>query len=135
MNMGKYGKIAEIATNLLVSNKASEPINAWELAASQVFPESESSRNKSCPKNSFLGLCEDGYVHGAEQGSYTRAKKNKDYAIKALLLLSVTPNLNEKELWKSVIDEPDKKYNSQMDVVKTLWDGKLINQKNIAIKK
>lgn len=127
--MGKYGKTAEIATKLLISGKVNTPIEAWELAVSQVFPDSEASRSKSCPKNSFLGLCEDGYVLGAEQGRYTRSKKNKDYAVKAVKLLNSNPALNEKELWESVIDEPDKKHNSQMDVVMTLWNNNLINQK------
>ncbi len=127
--MGKYGQTAEMATALLVSNKVDNPKEAWELAVSQVFPDSESSRSKSCPKNSFLGLCEDGYIIGAEAGSYTHSKKNKDYAIKAVKLLNSNPTLNEKDLWKLVIDGADKQHNSQMDVVITLWNNKLINQK------
>ena len=64
--MGKYGKTAVIAVNLLRENKTSDPIKAWELASYQVFPDSESSRSKSCPKNAFLGLCEDGQIRAAE---------------------------------------------------------------------
>lgn len=126
--MGKYGKTAKIAIELLKRNKINDPVNAWELAVSQVFPHSESSRRKSCPKNAFLGLCEDGYVLDIEKGEYTRSKKNKHYAIRALLLLNENPMLNEKELWGLVIDESEKKHNSQMDVVKILWDNKLIKE-------
>ena len=68
-------------------------------------------------------------------GNYTRSEKNKDYAIKAISLLRDNPRLTETELWKLVIDEPDKKHNYQMDVIKTLWDNKYINQKNISISK
>ena len=131
--MGKYGQVAKIATELLISNQVSDPIKAWDVAAAQVFPNSISSRNKNCPKNSFLGLCEDGYIANVTRGSYTRSEKNKNYAIKAMPLLNANPLLAEKELWKLVINEPDKKHNYQMDVVKTLWDNRYINQKNILL--
>lgn len=127
--MGKYGNAAKIATELLREKKVNDPVDAWELAVTQVFPNSISSRRKSCPKNAFLGLCEDGYVIDVAKGEYTRSEKNKHYAIKALLLLNENPMLNEKELWKLVIDESEKKHNSQMDVVKTLWENKLIKNK------
>jgi len=129
--MGKYGQTAKIATELLISNQANDPIQAWDIATIQVFPDSISSRSKGCPKNSFLGLCEDGYITDVKNGNYTGSKKNKDYAIKAISLLNDNPTFTEKELWELVIDEPNKKHNYQMDVVKTLWDNKLINQKNI----
>ena len=124
--MGKYGQTAKIATELLIDNQTNDPVKAWDIATIQVFPNSISSRNKGCPKNSFLGLCEDGYIVNVMEGNYTRSEKNKDYAIKAISLLSDNPRLTEKELWKLVIDEPDKKHNYQMDVVKTLWDNKYI---------
>ena len=130
--MGKYGQVANIATNMLVSNQANDPIQAWELASKQVFTTSKSSQNKSCPKSAFLGLCENGYIPNVEQGKYTRSKKNKVYAVKGLSLLSSNPDMTEMELWKMVIDEPNKTYNHQMDVIKTLWDNNLINQKNIS---
>lgn len=127
--MGKYGKAAVIATDLLSKHKVDAPVKAWELAVDQVFPDSESSRRKGCPKSTFLGLCEDGYISGVERGEYTRSEKNKYYAIKAISLLNSNPMLSEKELWELVIDESEKKHNAQMDVVKTLWDNKLIEKK------
>ena len=130
--MGKYGQVAEIATNMLISNQANNPIQAWELATIQVFPTSKSSQNKSCPKSAFLGLCEDGYIPNVEQGEYTRSKKNKEYAIKGISLVSSNPDMTEAELWKKVIDEPDKTYNHQMDVVKTLWEDNLLRKKDIS---
>lgn len=133
--MGKYGKSAELAANLLISNKISNPIEAWEYAVAEVFPDSESSRAKGCPRSTFLGLCEDGYIIGVEEGSYTRSEKNKSYALKAVSLLNINPELNAKSLWRLVIDGADKQHNSQMDVVMTLWNAKLINQKNIPILK
>lgn len=133
--MGKYGQTAKIATELLIANQTNGPVKAWNVATIQVFPNSISSRNKGCPKNSFLGLCEAGYIINVMPGNYTRSEKNKDYAIKAISLLRDNHRLTEAELWKLVIDESDKKHNYQMDVVKTLWDNKYINQKNISISK
>ncbi len=131
--MGKYGQTAKIDTEILIFNQVNDPVKAWDIATMQVFPDSISSRNKGCPKNSFLGLCEDGYIVNVTRGSYTRSEKNKNYAIKAISLLNTNPMLTERELWKLVIDKPNKKHNYQMDVVKTLWDNKYINQKNIPI--
>lgn len=128
--MGKYGLAADKAVRLLKQNVVNDPIKAWELAVNDVFPDSESSRQKSCPKNTFLGLCEEGYIDKVDKGNYTRSQINKDYAIQAVLLLSENPMLTEKELWNAVIDEPEKKYNSQMDVVKTLWNNKFITLKD-----
>ncbi len=130
--MGKYGQTAKIATELLINNQTNDPVKAWDIATIQVFPNSISSRNKGCPKNSFLGLCEAGYILNVKEGQYTSSKKNKDYAIQAIFLLKNNPILTEKELWLLVIDKPNKKHNYQMDVVKTLWDNKYINQKNIS---
>jgi hypothetical protein len=124
--MGKYGQTAKIATELLIDNQTDDPVRAWDIATIQVFPNSISSRNKGCPKNSFLGFCEAGYIVNVMTGNYTSSKKNKNYAIKAISLLRDNSTLTKKELWKLVIDEPDKKHNSQMDVVKTLWDNKYI---------
>jgi len=129
--MGKYGQTAKLAVELLISNEVSNPIEAWTIAAERMFPNSLSSRDKACPKSSFLSLCEDGYIVNVEKGNYTRSKKNKEYALKAISLLKSNSSLSEKELWSLVIGTADKQYNSQMDVVKILWDKNYINQNNI----
>lgn len=129
--MGKYGETAKKAIELLTSNQTDDPVKAWDIASSQVFPNSIASRNKGCPKNSFLGLCEAGYIMNVKSGNYTHSIKNKNYAIKAILCLDSNSMLTEKELWSLVIDEQNKQQNSQMDVVKTLWDSNFISKKNI----
>jgi hypothetical protein len=124
--MGKYGQVASKAANLLISKKLSNPSDAWDISAKQIFPNSESSRNKGYPRSTFLGLCEDGYIKSVEAGNYTRSKKNKAYALSALTLIeeNLALLMNEKELWTLVVNHSDKKYNSQMDVVISLWiDG------------
>jgi len=129
--MRKYGKIAKLAVELLVSNKVNNPTEAWSIAAEEIFPNSSSSRTKGCPKSSFLGICEDGYIINVEKGKYTRSKKNKEYALKAISLLNSNPLLTEKELWDLVIGTLNKQHNGQMDVVKTLWDKNYIDKNNI----
>ena len=125
--MGKYGNVAKIAVDLINSGENINPVDAWNSATYQVFPDSESSRKKGCPRGAFLGLCEEGLVLGIESGQYTRAEKNKGYALKALELLKNNPELssNEKELWKLVV-ESEKQSNHQMDVVITLFEEQLL---------
>ena len=134
--MGKYGEVANQATSLIATGDISDPIKAWDIASKKVFPNSESSRTKSCPRSTFLGLCEAGYVSGVEIGTYTRSKKNKAYALSAIEFVAENPRLltDEKSLWSMVVYPSDKKYNSQMDVVISLWNNghivKLKKEKN-----
>ena len=128
--MGKYGQVASKAVSLLILKEVSEPIDAWSVAAKQIFPNSESSRIKSCPRSTFLGLCEDGYVSTVQPGKYTRSQKNKAYALSALTFIEENPTLlmDEKALWSLVVNHSDKKYNSQMDVVISLWNDGVITK-------
>lgn len=125
--MRKYGKCAEIAARLINNKEVSDPITAWDKAALEVFPESESSRIKACPKNTFLGLCEEGIVKGVPAGNYTKSTDNKDYAITAVNLIKKKPTLGEDRqlLWEMVAGY-EKQHNSQMDVVLSLWYNGLI---------
>jgi hypothetical protein len=119
--MAKYGDLA------LKSVKYIKEFNlnveeAWIKAAFEVFPNSDSSRMKGCPKNTFFGLCEDGLVLDVPMGKYTKSKKNKEYGLKALKLLNQQPELAEDQmrLWKIVAGD-EKAYNYQMDVVVSLF--------------
>ena len=44
----------------LVGEKNLTPVDAWARAVVKKFPDSISSQLKGCPKNAFLGLCDDG---------------------------------------------------------------------------
>jgi hypothetical protein len=127
--MGKYGEAAIVATQLIISNRENNPIDAWKIAMAKIYPESESSRKKGCPRNTFLGICEEGFINGIQAGNYTRSRKNKNYAIKALSILSTSNNstLDAQKLWELVIEGQPKRHNSQMDIVLTLWSNRLIN--------
>ncbi len=123
--MGKYGQSAIFATNLLQTQKTSSPVEAWNLAVSNFFPDSESGRNKGCPKGAYLGLCEAGAINGVMPGKYGRSKKNKDYALKAVHILNQSKQVSYDtlSLWVLVLNGELKVPNGQMDVVLSLWNA------------
>ncbi len=106
------------------------PELAWERAARMIFPNSVSSQKKDCPKNTFLAICERGWVKSVKPGSYTKSEENKRYAIKAVKILQNSrQNFTPMELWQEVLKtEPDKskKHNSQMNVVLALVRSEFI---------
>ncbi|MCG7501714.1 hypothetical protein MHM83_07505 [Tenacibaculum sp. Mcav3-52] len=120
-NYNKYGlaviEAAEIGGN---------PVDSWEQAVSTYFT-SESSKQKACPRNTFLGLCEEGLVKEVPKGNYTNSVKNKEYALKAIEILKghKATTFSPKELWEKLA-LGEKKHNSQMDVVLALWENDLI---------
>lgn len=115
--MNKYSQIAIKAIEYCDKYDIT-PVDAWSRASYEVFPNSESSRKKGCPKSVFLGLCENGLIIGILKGNYTKSKMNKEYALKTISLIEQNKNLlyNEKVLWQNVVN-CDKKHNSQMNVV------------------
>ncbi len=121
--MGKYGNAAIKAVELIKSGVVNNPVDAWEKVTSEIFGKGSPSQIKGCPKNAFLGLCEDGLIKYILPGNYTRSILNKKYALKAINLLKNNNSLvnNIDELWGKVTNHSGKKYNQQMDVVTTLW--------------
>ena len=126
--MGKYGKAAVRAINLIHKQEISSPKDAWERATSELFPDSRSCQKKGCPKGAFLGLCEEGMIVGVPSGHYTDSYENKSYAVKAVKLLLSDASLvhNASRLWLKVLEGEKKEQNSQMDVVLNLWNQDLI---------
>ena len=126
--MNRYGAAAIEAVGLYTNGLAQSPRDAWEKAAAKIFGEGTSSQRKSCPKDAFLGLCEEGLVKGIEPGSYTRSRKNKGYAVRAVSILKQRSSLTNSPggLWNEVLRGEPKKHNSQMDVVIALWKSGLI---------
>ena len=131
--MKKYNNYGVTAIDATL--KGNTPLKSWQITIENNFT-SESSKIKPCPKNAFLGLCEDGLVKGINSGSYFISKKpnlNKKYAIAAVDILKENPNLSTNELWDSVREKLDlgsKEHNSQMDVVLALWEKDLITIKH-----
>tara|TARA_R110002096_G_scaffold115303_1_gene249600 strand:- start:132 stop:515 length:384 start_codon:yes stop_codon:yes gene_type:complete len=125
-NINKYGVIAlKSAKNFKGSYSI---IEVWSRTSKVVFPNSKSSQEKSCPKNTFLGLCEEGLVKGIPKGNYTKSVKNKAYALKTVKILKQEKGktFTPLELWKKLA-LGDKRHNSQMDVVLALWENDLID--------
>jgi hypothetical protein len=123
-NINKYGVTAiKSAKNF---KEAYSIIEIWSRSAKEVF-ETKSAQEKGCPKNTFLGLCEEGLVKGIPKGNYTKSVKNKEYATRAVAILkqNTQTTLSPKELWEK-LELGDKRSNSQMDVVLALWENGLI---------
>lgn len=94
-NYNKYG-----LTAIITAQTGSDPIDSWVNSVAIYF-NSESSRKKGCPKNSFLGLCEAGLVKGIKTDSYFKSKKpnvNKKYAITDVKNLKEDQSTSKKEL-------------------------------------
>jgi len=132
--LNNYGKIAKEVTKRLKNKENIDIYKTWEEVAKEYF-NSESLIKKGCPKNSYIGLCEEGIIKGVKKGKYRKTKnsKNKDYALKAIKILknnSLLENISPLELWKKVTIDKDKKisHNQQMNVVLELWHCDFINK-------
>ena len=121
---GNYGKVAVKAVELVRFGNMKNPKYAWDNATSKLI-DSKSSKEKGCPKDAFLGLCEEGMIEGIKADKYTHSNKNKRYDLKAIQLLKKHPDLlNRKEnLWNEVmkLEGKDISHAGQMDVVVALW--------------
>jgi hypothetical protein len=128
--MGKYGESAILATHSILSGRTSSPVEGWEIAVAEMYPDSPSSRVKCCPKNAYLGLCEAGEVRGIPAGSYTTSLCNKEYALRALSLLRSDPLFSgdSRTLWRMVMKAKVIRHNGQMDVVLALWHKDLLQK-------
>ena len=128
---GQYGEVAIRATEY--ARDGESPQDAWSKAARKTM-DALSSIEKGCPKDAFLGLCEDGKVNGVREGDYTGSRKNKAYAIIAYEMLFEGFFQGKTELWEEVQeryrdrekDEPAKRHNGQLDVVLGLWAENLL---------
>lgn len=126
--MAKYGKAAEIAARLLANQHEVDPRYAWKRAVAQVFPDSPSSRDKGCPRDSFLALCAAGAVKAVPTGSYTRSVKNRGYMERALAAVRTNSGLlqDQEQLWQLATADSGIRPNCQIEVLATLWDAGLI---------
>lgn len=136
--MNRYGDVAVRVVELILNESKSEPLIAWNSTASEMFGKGTWAQKKGCPKNAFLGLCEAGLVKGIMKGNYAERsglQKNKNYAIQAVLVLRVRPELAEDKLglWRAVMNGEQMSHNSQMDVVIALWINDLIVSREMGV--
>ncbi|NRR19755.1 DUF6979 family protein [Brevibacillus sp. MS2.2] len=129
--MGRYGLVAVIAVNYLQTKEVNTPNEAWKKAISEIFEEGIWQQVKACPKNAFLGLCEEGLIKGIESGSYCKSQKNKGYALRAVEAINNDPTLvnDKKKLWEYASNGSGISHNHQMDVVISLWNTKLLTSR------
>jgi len=126
-----FARAAISAVQYVSEGECKSPVEAWDKAIEEQT-KSTDTQAKGCPKDAFLGLCEEGFVKGVPKGKYTNSKQNKNYALKALHLLKENPGLssNKNQLWEKVLEvlnEPSSKaHNSQMDVVIALYIEKCL---------
>jgi hypothetical protein len=122
--MNKYGQTA--LKSVQNFKKGYSIVEIWSNSAKEIF-KTKSSQVKGCPKGTFLGLCEEGLVKGIPKGNYTKSVKNKEYALKAVEILkqNTQTKFSSNELWEK-LELGDKRSNSQMDVVLSLWNNNLI---------
>ncbi|HZG70090.1 MAG TPA: hypothetical protein VEY51_01015 [Chondromyces sp.] len=127
--MGRYGLVAVVAVNYLRTKEAHTPKEAWTKAISEIFEQGIWQQVKSCPKNAFFGLCEEGLINGVEPGVYTKSRKNKGYALRAIEAIKNDPTIinDKKKLWEYASNGSGISHNHQMDVVLSLWSTKLLN--------
>jgi hypothetical protein len=132
--MGKYGTTAVRAVELLQGGSRSAEA-AWRIAAEAIFPDAPVSRAKVCPRETFLGLCQAGYLSGvpANACEHTDSSRNREYATTAAQLLESEPALvttTRAELWPRVLGrtgaDATKSHNQQMDVVMSLREHGLL---------
>ncbi|WP_419887609.1 DUF6979 family protein [Neobacillus niacini] len=127
--MGKYGQSAIEAVSLLSTNPLVTPREAWNQATTDIFGKGTSSQLKGCPRSTFLGLFEEGCIKGVAAGNYhLKSTKNKEYGIRAVALIKKDPSLvhDVNQLWDKVVGGEVKAHNSQMDIVVTLWNNRLL---------
>ncbi|MDQ0971355.1 hypothetical protein QFZ31_001233 [Neobacillus niacini] len=86
--MGKYGQAAIEAVSLLSTNPLLKPRDVWNKATTEIFGNGTSSQLKGCPRSTFLGFCEEGYIKGVSPGNYhLKSTKNKEYGIRVVALI------------------------------------------------
>ena len=136
--MGQFGNAAVAAAIRLRNNPGMQPIQAWNYSIAQTNL-SLSTRNKYCPREAFIGLCEYGCI---AQINRTKTpppiQNNALYAWEArniLTRMNILPNNrafnapSQISLWGQVLSQlrrPCITHNSQMDITIRLWINGLI---------
>lgn len=126
----QYGLAAIDAVNLMKNGIVENPRIAWEEALSKYCERGSFAWEKGCPRGTFLGLCEEGYIKGIPKGKYTNSKKNKAYGIEAVKALKKNPLfINDSiKLWQQIPNRTAQNQNGQLDVVIALWNEDMINK-------
>jgi len=120
--MGQYGRAAVRAAAMLEKSEFPDPEAAWRKAIAHETT-NDHSRNKSCPRGAFLGLCAAGVVRGVRAQPEYLPGKNGEYAIRMLKAIRTEEGVlsDRDRLWHIAVGDPSKHENGQIDVVTTMW--------------
>lgn len=124
--MGIYGNAVIEAVRILANDNNANPREVWRNAVAE-FTQNESSINKPCPKNRFLGLLYARRIHGLNFQEHNFNSVEQDYALTACNLLRENPdlmNVPRSEFWGMISDTA---YQQQLDVVCSLFNAGLLN--------
>ncbi|MBK5071772.1 hypothetical protein I2492_01910 [Budviciaceae bacterium CWB-B4] len=126
--MGIYGNTAvEVVKNY---SDGQDLHIEWSNQVSK-FTSSKSSIEKSCPKCTFLGLCEEGLVVGIPKRKYLDlGNKNKNHAIMLYRIFKKKSELSSCELHKLYVIERGASLtnNGQADILVSLYKENLLNE-------
>ena len=129
--MTNYARAAILAVEICQESATPDPVAAWETAVARFIPKI-SGRLKSCPRCTFLGLCDAGLIKGIAAGAYLgRRNKNARYAVTAVELLRENPAVarDTVAMWRMVMAGEAKKANGQMEIVGALWSAGMIERR------
>jgi hypothetical protein len=127
MYMNQFAETGKKAIELYLEHVAISPREAWQKALDGLSY-SANVRKKSCPRNTFLGLCSEGLVSGIPQKNYNSPdNKERIYAQKAVDILRKNPSLSNYpcKLWAEIGND-GKSCDSQMEIVIALWKERVI---------
>lgn len=118
----QYSVIAAEAYKLIIDSGMNIE-EAWQKSA-QKHAGTISTRDKLCPKHTFLGLCYSGNLADIQK-SIKIDNVNYQYAKYAIAQWRINPNLSIAEMWRKVnlqFSKGAQNHNGQLHVVKGLWD-------------
>lgn len=118
--MPDYADVAVRAALKLCSGRPMSAREAWDDAATEVFPDSASMQSKGCPRMTFLTLCASGAVKGLAAIGVVGKSENALHARECLALLAEQPSyasMPPRQLWNLVTHASGKTYNQQIHVI------------------
>jgi hypothetical protein len=129
--MTKYYCIAKLAIEK-INHNVLDPLTAWIQSCEQ-FNCSESEKEKTCPKNTFLWILKFSIKLKVKFGNLEidiKYDNKKGSQVKNTLKFCIVNNITSdtfvsNKIWKEI--EKDKNYNSELGVLKAFLDAKLID--------
>ena len=121
-----YGQIAVDAANIFQQLVIPTLLQSWNNSLSQ-----NNTSDKDCPRVTFLGLCEDGFVSGVPKGKYIKKNisviKQKAIGIRNIIMNNNPPSIptqTKTSIWKRVGGTGNDQ--GVIDVVYTLFNNGML---------